>query len=80
MIKRLFIAHPASVGESYGEHFLHALSFSAAMFGGALACLVHAVLPTMFTGTGSRVIGRLYDHMVVNRDRQQTASASRPAG
>jgi hypothetical protein len=67
VIKRLFIAHPASVGESYGEHFRHALAFSGAMFLGAFACLVHAVIPSMFARTGSGIIARLYDRMVVNR-------------
>lgn len=69
MIKRLFISHPASVGESYGEHFRHAFSFSTAMFVGALACLIHAVLPSMFTQTGSRIVTRLHDRMVANRIR-----------
>ena len=69
MIKRLFISHPASVGESYGEHFRHALSFSAAMFIGALACLAHALVPSMFTQTGSRIVTRLHDRMVTNRIR-----------
>lgn len=72
MIKRLFITHPASVGESYGEHFRHALSFSAAMFLGAVACLVHALIPSMCERTGSGIITRLHDRMVVNRtDRRQ---------
>ncbi|BAI98788.1 type 1 capsular polysaccharide biosynthesis protein J [Sphingobium sp. TA15] len=69
MIKRLFIAHPASVGETYGQHFAHALSFSAAMFVGAMACLVHALIPSMFKKTGSGIITRLHDRMVVNRAR-----------
>lgn len=67
MIKRLFIAHPTSVGESYGEHFRHALAFSAAMFVGAAACLVHALIPSMCQRTGSGIIARLHDRMVINR-------------
>lgn len=69
MIKRLFISHPASVGESYGEHFRHALSFSTAMFLGSVACLIHAFLPSTFTQTGSRIVKRLHDRMVANRIR-----------
>jgi len=67
VVKHLFIAHPASVGESYAEHLRRALGFSAVMFLGALACLVHAVMPMMFTRTGSAIIVRLHDRMVVNR-------------
>jgi len=75
-----FREHPASVGESYGEHFGHALSFSIAMFVGSLACLVHAFLPFMFEKTGSGIIGRLYDRMVVNRHRLKELKESRAGG
>lgn len=69
MFKRLFAAHPASVGETYGEHFVHALGFAGAMFLAAIACFVHALLPWMFERTGSRIITRLHDRMVENRSR-----------
>ncbi|MGL3822203.1 DUF6356 family protein [Sphingopyxis sp. R3-92] len=67
MLKRIFVAHPASVGESYGQHFCHALGFSVAMFAGAIACLLHAFIPAMYTQTGSRIVIRLHDKMTVNR-------------
>jgi hypothetical protein len=69
MIKRLFTSHPASVGETYGQHLVQALSFAAAMFAGAVACLIHALVPSMCKRTGSRIIMRLHDRMVVNRAR-----------
>ena len=69
MIKRLFLSHPASVGESYGEHFMHSLSFSAAMLAGAVACLLHALVPSLCTRTGSAIVTRLHDRMVINRSR-----------
>lgn len=69
---KLFTDHPASVGESYGEHFLAASGFGLRMLAGALACLVHAVLPFLFVKTGSGIIRSLHDAMVVNR-RKQTA-------
>jgi hypothetical protein len=62
-----FTAHPRSVGESYTEHFGVAMSFAVAMIAGGLACAVHAVLPFMFTRTGSQTIRRLHDRMVANR-------------
>ncbi len=64
---RLFGSHPASVGETYATHLLHALGFAAAMLLGGLACLVHAVLPCAFQRTGSDVVRQLHDRMVVNR-------------
>lgn len=69
MMKRLFHDHPASVGETYGEHMLSALGFSGRMFLGACACLVHAFLPFLCLRTGSNTIRLLHDRMIVSRNR-----------
>jgi hypothetical protein len=66
---KIFTEHPASVGETYAEHFRTATSFSAAMIAGGLACLFHAVFPFLCVTTASRTIARLHDKMVVNRKR-----------
>lgn len=73
MIKRHFTGHPATVGESYGQHLLHAMSFAGAMLAGAIVCFVHALIPSMFERTGSGIIQRLHDRMVSNRTRQHKA-------
>jgi hypothetical protein len=72
----LFTEHPASVGETYGEHFRTATSFSAAMVVGGVACLLHALLPFLCVTTASRTIARLHERMVVDRKR----NASRTGG
>jgi len=64
---QLFTHHPAAVGESYGEHLLAASGFGFRMLLGAIACLIHAVLPFLFVTTGSNMIRELNDRMVVNR-------------
>ena len=61
--------HPASVGESYTQHLATAGGFGLAMIGGGLACLVHGVLPFLFTRTGSAAIERLHDRMIAHRVR-----------
>jgi hypothetical protein len=66
----LFTEHPDSVGETYLEHMGASLSFAFPMFLGACAALVHSFFPFLFTKTGSGIIARLYDRMVVNRTRQ----------
>jgi hypothetical protein len=67
-MKRLsFTEHPASVGENYLEHLRHASGFAASMITGGFACLVHALLPFLFTTTGSRVVAALHTRMVTNR-------------
>lgn len=68
-MKQLFTDHPASVGESYGEHLVVASGFGLRMIAGGIACLLHGLLPFLFTKTGSRTIGELHDRMVANRVR-----------
>ncbi len=63
MLKRLFTAHPRSVGESYGEHFSVASWYGLRLLGASLACLVHALLPFLFVRTGSATIAHLHAHM-----------------
>ncbi len=66
-LRRLFSEHPASVGESYGEHLLRALGFGSRMMLAGAACLVHALLPFLFVRTGSQAIAELHEAMVRNR-------------
>jgi hypothetical protein len=62
-----FTQHPASVGESYAEHFCAACKFAAKMISGGIACLVHAIFPFVFVKTGSSTVRKLYDQMVTDR-------------
>jgi hypothetical protein len=66
-VTRPFTAHPASVGESYGEHMGQALCFGGRMVLAGLACLIHGVLPFLFVRTGSRTIAELNDRMITRR-------------
>jgi len=67
---RLFTDHPATVGETYGQHFVMALGFGVRMVWGGLQCLVHAFVPGLFEHSGSNVIRELHERMVVNRHRK----------
>ena len=66
-VTRPFTEHPASVGESYGEHMGQALCFGGRMVFAGLACLIHGVLPFLFVRTGSRTIAELNDRMITRR-------------
>ncbi len=68
MIAKLFLDHPRSVEESYGEHALFAFSFALKLFVASLAALVHAILPFAFEKTASKMIAQLYDR-TQNRGR-----------
>ena len=70
MIERLFLRHPRSVGESYGEHLAMASGFGLRMILGGFACLIHGLLPFLFVRTGSGQIAALHDTMVANRRRK----------
>lgn len=71
MIKKVFLDHPASVGESYSEHAVFAASVGWTMFVGSLACFVHAVVPALFQTTGSRAIKNLHER-VTSSQRQES--------
>ncbi len=60
--------HLDEVGESYGAHMVHASHFGLRMVAGGLACMVHAVLPFMFSTTGSDVIRKLHGKMTKRVD------------
>lgn len=62
-----FTRHPASVGESYGEHWQVATRFGLRMIAGGVAALVHGICPFLFTTTGSRTIEALHGEIVAKR-------------
>lgn len=69
MLRRLFIDHPASVGETYGEHLVVASSFGWRMIWAGFACLIHGLVPGLCRTTGSRMIAELHECMVTHRRR-----------
>jgi hypothetical protein len=68
-LRRLFTDHPATVNETYGQHFVSATSFGLRMIWGGLVCLVHALIPGVCCTKASEMIGELHDRMIVNRRR-----------
>ena len=69
-IDKAFNEHPATVGETYGEHFVQAMSFSGKMFRASIACFIHGLVPCLFERTGGNAIEDLYDRMIRNRAAQ----------
>jgi hypothetical protein len=79
-MRGFFTAHPASVGETYGEHFRFALGVGTRMVAGGLACILHAFLPELCKTTGSRTIRSLALRLVPgNRQAPRRPSAAPPA-
>lgn len=56
MFQRLFIAHPASVQESYFQHQRMALSFAGPLLLAAAGALVHALVPGLCERTASNIV------------------------
>lgn len=63
VIRRLFLSHPQSVGETYFQHQLVALSFALPLLGAGLAAAIHALVPAVFERTAGDIIRTLYDRL-----------------
>jgi hypothetical protein len=75
----LFTDHPASVGETYGEHFAVAGGFGLSMVLAGLACMVHAVLPFLFVRTASDTVQALHARMSGRRAQPGTQALKQAA-
>jgi len=71
--RRPFIDHPNSLGMSWFGHGVGALKIGVTLIGAGLACLVHAIVPALFTQTAGKTVSRIYDHMM-----QRKAGAANP--
>lgn len=73
MLGRLFVDHPKSLGMSWFEHGVGAFRIGGEMIGAGAACVVHAIVPGLFTETAGRTVERLHQHML-----QRRAGAANP--
>ncbi len=62
-IKDYFTKHPASVGETYREHFRVASHFAKDLALASMAAAIHALAPNLFTSTASTKIQQLHSEM-----------------
>ena len=63
LIDRWFLAHPASVDETYWQHFKFALGFAFWLSVAGLAALAHALVPAVCETTASRILRKLVARM-----------------
>lgn len=63
VFRRLFLSHPASVGENYFEHQRVALSFALPLLGAGLAAFAHAFVPALCERTAGDAIRKLHDRL-----------------
>lgn len=79
MLRRLFNAHPASVGESYGQHANFAFGVGLRMMGAGFACFIHGLFPFLFVQTASRCIRELNANLGCRGKAKDAPMAMRPA-
>lgn len=60
-LSKPFTEHPASVGETYGEHMRVSLGFARTLAVAAGAALVHAVVPSLCKKSASTRIRAMHD-------------------
>ena len=72
MFARLFLSHPAAVGESYFEHMAASLTVAGRLAAAALKCVVHAVVPGLCKTAGSDAILKLHAEVSPRRFDQPT--------
>lgn len=80
MFHKLFLDHPADVGESYGEHARQASGYGFTLIGAGLACLAHAAVPALFKTRGSDTIRALNDRLVRKRGAVRDATIEARTG
>jgi hypothetical protein len=72
--KNPFTAHPHALNETYFQHLVHALSYSARMFAAGFCALTHAIFPFLFEKTASTIVKKMYADMT-NRGTTQPVEA-----
>ena len=63
MADRMFLEHPRSLGMTWAGHGIGAVAIGTRLVGAGLACLIHAVVPGIFTQTAGKTVTDMYDHM-----------------
>ena len=69
---KAFVEHPASTGETYGQHCRRALRVSWTLAASSKAAVVHALVPALFITRASDTIFELHDDLVRIRASQET--------
>jgi hypothetical protein len=73
-IKAKFTEHPASVGETYGEHFKVATHFSLELAKASIAAALHAIYPCACTTRASDKVKSLHAEMTTGSRNDGSAA------
>jgi hypothetical protein len=67
LVDNLFTEHPRSLGMSWAAHAAGAAAIGMRLICAGAACLVHAIVPALFTETAGRTVTSMHDHMMRRR-------------
>ena len=62
-LNALFTEHPASINESYFQHFRHAMRYAGILGVTAVAAALHALIPCLCETTARRKIASLNEEL-----------------
>jgi hypothetical protein len=75
MLYKFFLDHPATVGESYSEHFGVASGFGLSMISGGICAVIHAIIPRYFETAASDTVMHLHDKLISKRTALKDAKS-----
>ncbi len=73
MFRKLFLDHPASVGESYAQHFGVASRFGVILLWGGCRTFLHGILPALCKTSGSDTVMKLHNELIAKRNAVRDA-------
>ena len=75
---RSFTEHPATVNQTYFQHFFFAMRFAVLLIVAGLAALIHAIIPALFAHTASQIVGRLHRQIEVRHQTERRTNEAAP--
>lgn len=78
MLRKLFLDHPRTVHETYGEHWYVANRFGVQMVLAGLGTMLHGFVPGLMTRTGSNMIRKLHGEMMRRQSQDSRQQDARP--
>ena len=64
LASRMFAEHPRSLGMTWASHGAGAAKIGVELLAAGTACIVHAIVPGLFTQTAGKTVTRIYSEMM----------------
>lgn len=64
------ISHLKTINQTYGQHMLNALKYSALCQKASFFFLIHAIIPDVFVDNGSKTIRQIQDILAQQQNKK----------